>query len=150
MTTIKEIIWSDRNESTHVCDVITLSDGRIIHSWNGNASYEVYDKAHGRLEVGSVLVKEEDDESYHGIPFTNFHFQSEAEIKMDAIIAAAPKGCYHIKLWHPMEDHVVNLTHSGGKPFDVARSPYGDGYVTEAQLESFILSCDRVDYLVGV
>jgi hypothetical protein len=75
MTTIKEIIWSDRNESTHVVDTITLSDGRIIYSWNGNPSYLVYDKAHGRLEIGAILAKEEEDESYDGRPFTRYYFE---------------------------------------------------------------------------
>jgi hypothetical protein len=75
MTTITNIVWSEREESTHVCDVITLSDDRIIYSWNNNASYLVYDKAHGRLEVGAKLIQEEPDESYYGIPFTRFHFE---------------------------------------------------------------------------
>jgi len=73
--TIVDIWWSDKDESTHVVDIITLSDGCILYSWNGNPSYEVYDKAHGRLEVGAILVKEEEDEAYDGRPFTRYYFE---------------------------------------------------------------------------
>lgn len=75
MKMIKKINWSDRSDNSHVCDVITLSDNSYIYSWNGNASYEVYDKAHGRLEVGAILVKEEEDEAYDGRPFTRYYFE---------------------------------------------------------------------------
>jgi hypothetical protein len=148
MTTITNIEWSDRNESTHVVDIITLSDGRIIRSWNGNSSYCVYDKAHGRLQVGAILTREEEDESYDGTPFTNFHFNTVWEIKINAIIAAAPKGCYHIKLWTAIEGHVVNLT-TGSFPFDCAQAAHGTGELSNEDFERFVLSCDRVDYLVG-
>ena len=150
MTTITNIEWSDRNESTHVCDVITLSDGNIIYAWNGNSSYCVYDKVHGQIEVGAVLKKTQEDWSYGGEIFFHWHFESKAELKMRKIIEAAPKGCYHIKLWTPMEGHVVNLTNAGSFPFDCAQAAHGTGELSNEDLERFILSCDRVDYLVGI
>jgi hypothetical protein len=75
MITITHIQWSDRNEPTEVCDIITLSNNTYIRNWNGNASYNVHDKAHGRLEIGAILVKEEEDEAYDGRPFTRYYFE---------------------------------------------------------------------------
>jgi hypothetical protein len=72
--TITSIEESDRNCSTDVVDVIHLSDGRQISAWNGNASYCVYDRARGRVEVGSALVSVEDRESYSGEAFQIYTF----------------------------------------------------------------------------
>lgn len=72
--TITEIEFSDHDCSTDVVDVIHLSDGTQISVWNGNASYCVYDKAKGRVEVGAHLVSVTDEESYSGENFQVFTF----------------------------------------------------------------------------
>ncbi|NBV00768.1 MAG: hypothetical protein EBS31_04865 [Burkholderiaceae bacterium] len=48
------------NDITDVAHIITLSDGRTISAWNGNASYSVPDEAKGRVEVGAELVSVEE------------------------------------------------------------------------------------------
>jgi hypothetical protein len=73
-TTISRIEKSDKNCSTDVVDVIHLTDGTTISAWNGNASYCVYDKAKGKVEVGASLVSVEDRESYHGEPYKVYVF----------------------------------------------------------------------------
>ncbi len=72
--TIVSIEISDRDCSTDVVDIIHLSDGRSIQAWNGQASYCVYDKAKGRVEIGASLISSEEDETYSGEPFTVFTF----------------------------------------------------------------------------
>lgn len=74
MIYIKSIELSDRDSSTDVVDMINLSDGRAIASWNGQASYCVYDKTRGRIEVGAQLVSTEDGESYYGEGFKVYIF----------------------------------------------------------------------------
>jgi hypothetical protein len=71
-TTITKIDHSD--SSTDVVDIIHLSDGRKISSWNGNPSYFVYDEAHGRIEVGAELLSIETDESWGGEEFQRYKF----------------------------------------------------------------------------
>ena len=71
---IESIVLSDKNDSTHVVDIIKLDDGRVIQAWNGNASYCVYDKAHGNIAVGSVLISSHEEESYNGEPYTVYVF----------------------------------------------------------------------------
>jgi hypothetical protein len=73
-TTITSIELSERDNSTDVVDIITLSDGRVLQAWNGNASYIAYDKAKGNIEVGAWLEKVEDDESYKGDAFKVYTF----------------------------------------------------------------------------
>jgi len=75
MQMIKKINWSDRNDSSHVVDVITLSDGSYVYSWNGNPAHLVYDEVHGRIVVGASLIKEEQDVSRDGTPFTRYYFE---------------------------------------------------------------------------
>jgi|688.fasta_scaffold515185_1 hypothetical protein len=148
LITIVDIKWSDKNDSTHVCDVITLSDGSIIYAENGNASYEVYDTASGVVQIGAVLSSVE-QQDWHGRYYMSYYFDTPTEVKLKAIIAAAPINCYHIKLRTPFEGHVVDLTNGcGDKPFDCARAAYGSGEISEEQLQRHIFNCDRVDYLV--
>lgn len=74
MITIAKIELSNRENSTEVCDIITLSDGRVIYAWNGAATYCVYDKVTGSIKVGAQLVEEQKMESYNGLPYTLFVF----------------------------------------------------------------------------
>ncbi len=73
-TTIVKIDRADTDDSTEVVDIIHLSTGHQLSVWSGKASYSVFDKAQGRVEVGAELVSVEDDESYSGEAFKVFTF----------------------------------------------------------------------------
>lgn len=68
MITITHIDYADPDCSTDIVHVVTLSDGRILSIWSGQAAYDVYDDCTGNLVVGAKLTgitKKEDHNIYH-------------------------------------------------------------------------------------
>jgi hypothetical protein len=74
MTTITRIEHSDRNDSTHVVDIIHLSNGEILSIWNGNACYGVYDEAKGRVVVGAKLASVSKETTHSGEEYNVYTF----------------------------------------------------------------------------
>jgi hypothetical protein len=56
--TITSVVIND--DITSITNTITLSDGRLIDVWNGSACYCSPAEASGPLEIGSVLIFEEE------------------------------------------------------------------------------------------
>lgn len=42
--TVTAIDYADPDVSTDVCHLVTLSDGRTLHLWSGQAAYGHYDR----------------------------------------------------------------------------------------------------------
>lgn len=77
--TITAVDLADPQNSTDICHVVSLSDGRTIYPWSGKPCFDQHDWHTGPLVVGAVLTEEvqhqePDTESGFGDKWTEFCF----------------------------------------------------------------------------